>query len=144
MQPVLPCVTRAPAQLLGKRFSTPSSRRPCLVLLADEIDYLVTRKQTVLYNLFEWPTRRGCRLVVVGIANTMDLPERLLPRVASRLGMGRIVFQPYTREQIQTIVKASAPPRPAAAGRHRRRTRGSVRALMHVSRAVSAARPVCV
>ena len=36
----------------------------------------------------------------------MDLPERLLPRIASRLGMGRIVFQPYSRESIQKIVEA--------------------------------------
>ena len=41
-----------------------------------------------------------------GIANTMDLPERLLPKVHSRLGMGRIVFQPYTKDQISTIVTA--------------------------------------
>ena len=36
----------------------------------------------------------------------MDLPERLLPKVHSRLGMGRIVFQPYTKDQISTIVTA--------------------------------------
>ena len=112
--------TRA-AQLLEQRFSTSSSRRVCTVLLVDELDYLVTRKQTVrvvaarssaghkwsspcvdvlrawqvLYNLFEWPTRRNSRLIVVGIANTMDLPERLLPKIHSRLGLGRIVFAPY-------------------------------------------------
>ena len=40
----------------------------------------------VLYNLFEWPMRKGSRLAVIGVANTMDLPERLLPRIASRLG----------------------------------------------------------
>ena len=51
----------------------------------DELDYMVTRKQTVLYNLFDWPTRRHARLVVVGIANTMDLPERLLPRIHRRV-----------------------------------------------------------
>ena len=67
------------AQFLEHRFSTPSSRRPVCVVLVDELDYMVTRKQTVLYNLFDWPTRRHARLVVVGIANTMDLPERLLP-----------------------------------------------------------------
>jgi len=33
------------------------------------------------------PSRKNARLVVIGIANTMDLPERLMPRVASRLGM---------------------------------------------------------
>ena len=40
----------------------------------------------VLYNLFEWPMRKGSRLAVIGVANTMDLPQRLLPRIASRLG----------------------------------------------------------
>jgi len=39
----------------------------------------------VLYNLCEWPSRKGSRLAVIGIANTLDLPERLLARAASRL-----------------------------------------------------------
>jgi hypothetical protein len=60
----------------------------------------------VLYNLFNWPMLQHSRLVVVGIANTMDLPERLLPRVSSRMGMKRIVFEPYTRVQIEAIVKS--------------------------------------
>lgn len=39
-----------------------------------------------MYNLFDWPTRRQARLVVLTIANTMDLPERIMiNRVASRL-----------------------------------------------------------
>jgi hypothetical protein len=37
--------------------------------------------QTVLYNLFDWPSRQGSRLSIIGIANTMDLPERLHPRI---------------------------------------------------------------
>jgi origin recognition complex subunit 1 len=46
----------------------------------------MTRKQTVLYNLFDWPTRRHAQLIVIAIANTMDLPERIMiNRVASRL-----------------------------------------------------------
>lgn len=73
-------------------------------MLADELDYLVTRTQSVLYNLFEWPTLPHSRLVIVGVANTMDLPERLLPRIQSRIGLGRIVFPPYTREQVEVIV----------------------------------------
>ena len=58
----------------------------------------------VLYNLCEWPSRKGSRLAVIGIANTLDLPERLMPRIASRLGSRRVVFQPYRREQLQAIV----------------------------------------
>ena len=56
------------------------------MLLADELDLLWTRKQTVLYNLFDWPTRQQAKLVVLAVANTMDLPERIMiNRVASRL-----------------------------------------------------------
>ena len=44
------------------------------VLLVDELDMLWNRKQSVLYNLFDWPTYKTARLVVLAIANTMDLP----------------------------------------------------------------------
>ena len=94
------------AELLDAFFNRPSSEKQCHVVLVDELDFLVTRKQSVLYNLFDWPSRRHARLIVIGVANTMDLPERLLPKVHSRLGMGRIVFKPYTKDQITTIVSA--------------------------------------
>lgn len=57
---------------------------------AFQLDLLWTRKQNVMYNLFDWPTRRHARLVVLTIANTMDLPERIMiNRVASRLVRSR-------------------------------------------------------
>jgi origin recognition complex subunit 1 len=74
------------------------------VLLVDELDYLLTRKQDVLYNLFDWTSRKHARLVVVCIANTLDLPDRLMPRVHSRLGLTRLAFAPYTREQLHRII----------------------------------------
>lgn len=74
------------AAYLESRFSSPSPRSTMCVVLVDEIDYMVTRKQKVLYNLFDWPSRKHAKLVLISIANTMDLPERLLPRVSSRLG----------------------------------------------------------
>lgn len=47
---------------------------------------LWTRKQSILYNLFDWPTRPQAKLVVLAVANTMDLPERIMMnRVSSRL-----------------------------------------------------------
>ena len=58
-------------------------------LSGPQLDLLWTRKQNVMYNLFDWPTRRHGRLVVLTIANTMDLPERIMiNRVASRLVRG--------------------------------------------------------
>ena len=79
---------------------------PVCVLLVDELDYMVTKKQTVLYNLFDWPHRPNARLVVIGISNTMDLPERLMPRIHSRMGKQKVQFRPYDRVQIQKIVTA--------------------------------------
>ncbi|XP_028300106.1 origin recognition complex subunit 1 isoform X2 [Gouania willdenowi] len=93
------------AALLDRRFSACAARKECTVLLVDELDLLWTRKQNVMYNLFDWPTRRQARLVVLTIANTMDLPERvLINRVASRLGLTRLSFQPYSFKQLQTII----------------------------------------
>ncbi|EFJ25159.1 hypothetical protein SELMODRAFT_51018, partial [Selaginella moellendorffii] len=95
-------------QLLDERFSNCKSlggvdSRPC-ILLVDELDLLVTRSQSVLYNLFDWPCRPNSRLMVIGIANTIDLPERLLPRIASRMGLQRVSFSPYSYIQLQEII----------------------------------------
>ncbi|VDQ16031.1 unnamed protein product [Trichobilharzia regenti] len=79
-----------------------------VILVIDELDLLCTRRQDILYSLFDWPTRqnRRCALIVLAIANTMDLPERLLhPRVASRLGFTRLTFTPYSHEQLAQIVR---------------------------------------
>jgi len=62
-------------------------RGPPLIVLIDELDQLMTRSQDVVYNFFDWPSLPGSRLMVFAIANTHDLPERVLSaRVRSRLG----------------------------------------------------------
>lgn len=73
--------------LLEREFNNPSPRRvPCVVLM-DELDQLVTKNQAVMYNFFNWPTLRHSRLIVLAVANTMDLPERTLSnKISSRLG----------------------------------------------------------
>lgn len=74
------------------------------LLVLDELDYLVTPKQTVLYNVFEWSTQRGSGLVVVGIANTMNMAERMLPKVSSRMGLCKIGFSAYSASQLEHIL----------------------------------------
>ncbi|XP_045159455.2 origin recognition complex subunit 1-like [Mercenaria mercenaria] len=92
------------ADLLNRRFCGTSSRET-VVLLVDELDLLWTRKQDVMYNVFDWPSKQHARLIVLAVANTMDLPERIMmKRVSSRLGLTRMTFQPYTFKQLQTIV----------------------------------------
>ncbi|KAJ3480400.1 hypothetical protein NLI96_g8374 [Meripilus lineatus] len=95
---------------LTKHFSSGHIAGPsghaCVVLM-DELDQLMTVKQDVVYNFFNWPTLEGSRLVVIAVANTMDLPERVMTgRVRSRLGMTRINFQPYSTPQLEKIVQA--------------------------------------
>lgn len=93
----------------------------------DELDQLMTTNQDVIYNFFNWPMLASSRLVVLAVANTMDLPERVMTgRVRSRLGellappypsdglltawrcsgMVRINFSPYKTPQLQKIVQA--------------------------------------
>nr|ADD10137.2 origin recognition complex subunit 1 [Bombyx mori] len=91
--------------LLEKRFTNMGPRRTPTVLLVDELDALCTRRQDVLYSIMEWASHNTALLTVLAVANTMDLPERALAsRVASRLGLTRLTFPPYTHTQLQKIV----------------------------------------
>jgi len=87
----------------------------------------------VLYDILDWPTKPHSKLIVIGmscpftggckdneerktlmyysslckylgIANTMDLPEKLLPRISSRMGIQRLCFGPYNYQQLQEII----------------------------------------
>ncbi|CAK7565534.1 MAG: Origin recognition complex, subunit 1 [Sporothrix epigloea] len=93
--------------LLEHEFSNPSPRRvPCVVLM-DELDQLVTKNQGVMYNFFNWPGLRHSRLIVLAVANTMDLPERTLSnKISSRLGLTRITFPGYNHEQLMKIIQS--------------------------------------
>ncbi|CAR22977.1 origin recognition complex subunit 1 [Lachancea thermotolerans CBS 6340] len=81
-----------------------NKKRPILVLL-DELDALVTKSQDVMYNFFNWTTYGNAKLIVVAVANTMDLPERQLGnKVSSRIGFTRIMFTGYNYEELKTII----------------------------------------
>jgi origin recognition complex subunit 1 len=56
------------------------------VVLLDELDQLVMAKQTVLYNMFNWPTLPNSRLIVIAVANTMNLADMLPNKIQSRVG----------------------------------------------------------
>ena len=87
-------------ELLEREFSAPSPRRvPCVVLM-DELDQLVTKNQSVMYNFFNWPQLRHSRLIVLAVANTMDLPERTLSnKISSRLGTYPTRYHSHAAQQ---------------------------------------------
>lgn len=80
-----------------------------VMLVLDEIDQLASSKQTVLYNIFEWPAKRESKLILIGIANALDLTDRLLSRLQARceLKPHLIQFLPYTKQQLVNILKTS-------------------------------------
>ncbi|KAL5045801.1 hypothetical protein BDW71DRAFT_183419 [Aspergillus fruticulosus] len=91
--------------LLDREFSNPSPRRVSCVVLMDELDQLVTKNQSVMYNFFNWPALRHSRLIVLAVANTMDLPERTLSnKISSRLGLTRITFPGYKHTDLMEII----------------------------------------
>lgn len=75
------------------------------LLVLDEIDQLDSKRQSVLYTIFEWPAIPDSRIVLIGIANALDLTERTLPRLQARCSLRprNLHFAPYTKEQIIQI-----------------------------------------
>ncbi|EFA03095.1 cell division control protein 6 homolog [Tribolium castaneum] len=76
-----------------------------ILLVLDEIDQLESKKQSVLYTIFEWPANPNSRLILIGIANALDLTDRILPRLQARceLKPQLMHFAPYTKQQIVEI-----------------------------------------
>jgi len=103
--PARRCAAGTAQDKLQAFFERRQSKDLVVVLLIDELDCLVTRNQAVLYRIFNWLTMSNHRTVITAISNTMDLPERLLPRVSSRFGLVRVDFQPYKRDQIVEILQ---------------------------------------
>jgi origin recognition complex subunit 1 len=90
---------------LQHKFEVLDDERPVLLILLDEMDFMIAGKNQVLYNLLEWQTFASSKLVLIGIANTMDLPERLPGKIRSRLGVHRITFPAYTSVQLEQIIE---------------------------------------
>ena len=76
-----------------------------ILLIIDEIDILINYTQNLLYNIFNWTTYEYSKLIVISISNTLDLPNRLLPKIRSRMGNNKIMFKPYNKEELRIIIK---------------------------------------
>ena len=75
------------------------------LLVLDEIDHLLSLDVDALYTLFEWSFISSSRLIVVGIANALDLTDRFLPKLKARnLQPQLLPFLPYTASQIAKVI----------------------------------------
>jgi cell division control protein 6 len=75
------------------------------LVVLDEIDSLLDGECEVLYDLFQCALHHSSRLILIGIANALDLTDRCLPRLKARNLKPRLLpFLPYTAAQIASIV----------------------------------------
>ncbi|XP_032093575.1 cell division control protein 6 homolog [Thamnophis elegans] len=90
---------------LEKRLTSKSASMALVVL--DEMDQLDSKGQDVLYTVFEWPSLPNSRLVLIGIANALDLTDRILPRLQTRpLCKPQLLnFPPYSKDQLASILQ---------------------------------------
>ncbi len=86
-------------------FPRKGAGRNVYVVTLDEIDHLLTLDLEILYTLFEWSLQRSSRLILIGIANALDLTDRFLPRLKARnLKPQLLPFLPYTAPQINSVI----------------------------------------
>lgn len=92
-------------EILRNLFLPKKKSSKVYVVTLDEIDHLLTLDLEILYKLFEWSLQRSSRLVLIGIANALDLTDRFLPRLKARsLKPQLLPFLPYTAPQITSVL----------------------------------------
>jgi cell division control protein 6 len=80
-------------------------RKTSYVVTLDEVDHLLELDIDLFYNIFEWSLQKSSSLVLIGIANALDLTDRFLPRLKARgLKPQLLPFLPYTAQQISSVI----------------------------------------
>ena len=79
-----------------------------ILLVLDEVDQLDSKSQEVLYSLFELPYLPHSKLISVGIANSLDLTDRILPRlkIHSDYKPAELTFPAYSTKEILDILNS--------------------------------------
>ncbi|KUI61387.1 Cell division control protein 18 [Cytospora mali] len=91
--------------MLQKTFVPKRKSQELYVVVLDEIDHILSLDLESLYKVFEWSMQKSSRLLLIGIANALDLTDRFLPRLKSRnLKPELLPFLPYTAPQVKTII----------------------------------------
>ncbi|XP_019362421.1 PREDICTED: cell division control protein 6 homolog [Gavialis gangeticus] len=104
---------QAVAKLAGKEITRKLEKQltakgaPMILLVLDELDQLDSKRQDVLYTVFEWPWLANSRLVLIGVANALDLTDRMLTRLQARpkCKPQLLNFPPYTKDEITSILQ---------------------------------------
>ncbi|KAI9745439.1 MAG: AAA ATPase [Claussenomyces sp. TS43310] len=75
------------------------------IVTLDEMDHVLSLDLEFMYKLFEWSLQKSSRLILIGIANALDLTDRFLPRLKARnLKPKLLPFLPYNASQIKAVI----------------------------------------
>ena len=77
-----------------------------IILIIDEIDFIINYNKTILYNIFNWTTFEKSKLIVISISNTLNLANNLPKKIKSRMGENKLMFKPYSKEQLIKIIES--------------------------------------
>lgn len=95
----------AAMEALQEAFYPADENATTYLVTLDEIDHILTMGLESLYRVFEWSLHKSSKLLLVGIANALDLTDRFLPRLKSKnLKPELLPFLPYTATQVKNII----------------------------------------
>ena len=96
---------KSPKSSLTKLFTSKKGKPEMHLVLLDEIDTLLKGDCEMLYSIFEWAMHPASSLILIGIANALDLTDRFLPRLKTRHVKPQLLpFLPYSAQQISKII----------------------------------------
>ncbi|KAK4436992.1 Cell division control protein 6B [Sesamum alatum] len=77
-----------------------------ILVIADELDYLITKDRAVLHDLFMLTTMPFSKCILLGIANAIDLADRFIPKLQSLNCKPMVItYRAYSKDQIITILQ---------------------------------------
>ncbi|KAJ5729292.1 uncharacterized protein N7483_003800 [Penicillium malachiteum] len=90
-----------------KELFIPSKQKGLFLVSLDEMDHLLQGDSGVLQSLFEWSLHDKSALVLIGIANALDLTDRSLPQLKAKNLKPRLLpFLPYNAASIAGVITA--------------------------------------
>ncbi|MBI5398766.1 AAA family ATPase [Candidatus Woesearchaeota archaeon] len=76
-----------------------------VIMVLDEVDYALRESgDDVLYRLSRIAPKGAARLSTILISNDMRVVDFIKPKTASTVGRVKIIFSPYTAEELQDIL----------------------------------------
>ncbi|KAJ5577906.1 uncharacterized protein N7459_006870 [Penicillium hispanicum] len=88
-----------------KAMFVPSKPNGLYLVSLDEMDHLLAGDSGVLQSLFEWSLSGKSTLILIGIANALDLTDRSLPQLkAKNLKPLLLPFLPYNAASIANVI----------------------------------------